>query len=604
MGNPADQVRNFLKQNKSEKVIKNITEYIESDWGLNYRLYPVQKFILKCFYGLPLEKTKKTITIWDESKTQKLHEFSELEYLYYLIKNERTNLKSHDDVLKHKNTLILVCGRRSGKTTITAGIASYETYRLLNLNDPQSYYKMKRNAKISITCVATGKEQAKEVFDEIKSHYNDVPFFKEFLYNNASTHSSFKTGFDLQNDLVPSIHIKAKSCQGKGLRGAANIVAIMDEIAHFIQEAKSDASDEAVYQSITPSTATFNNPENPDLGEGKIIMLSSPLGRSGVFWNEYLNAMEKPVDYSQTLVIQAPTWEINPNINATMLRNEKAKNPEKFYCEYGARFTDSISSWIGDKNFLTQCIDENLKPKEKGLPGMPHYIGIDLGFTEDGTAIAIGHINSKGEIELDYHRIISPLNPADSDFLNLDFEGSVPILDTEKIVDFIVDLSKRFYIVSGIFDQVEGFSFEQSLAKRGIKTIRRYPMSEKRKSDMYQKFRKLLMDKKVRLYHDDEMVNQLTHLQRKVIGEYLIRVSKPSGFKDDLADSLSRLVFLAYDNLDKGALVAKKVTGSAGAPKLYGKTLYTYHKNRSKEHNFDSKRSNINSQLKNKFKRF
>lgn len=588
----SNRVRNFIKKKEKNAEIKDIIEYVESDWGLNYKLYPVQRFILKAFYGIPLDQTKKTITIWDDEKTQKLHEFSELEYLYYLIKNEKTNLKSHDDLLKHKRKLILVCGRRSGKSVMSAAIASYETYRLLCIENPQNYYKIKRAAKISITCVATGKEQAKEVFDEIKSHYNDVPFFKKYLENNAAHHSSFKTEFDRKYDLIPSIHVRARSCQGKGLRGAANFVAIMDEIAHFIQESKSDASDEAVYKAIVPSTTTFNSPDNQDKCDGKVIMISSPLGKSGVFWNEYVSAMESDVEKSHTLVIKAPSWEVNPNINAVEIRNEKLKNPNAFRSEYGAEFVDSITTWLEDRDFYYQCVDENLKQKGQGYPGMPHYMGIDLGYTKDGTAIAIGHINEHGQIELDFHRIIDPQNPEDSDFLNMDFEGNTAVLDTEKIADYIVELNKKFYIVGGIFDQEEGFSFEQALARKGIKTIRRFPMSEKKKSDMYQKFKRLLMDKKMRLYYDEQIEKELIHLQRKVVSDYVIRVSKPSAgsHRDDLADAISRMVFVAYDHLDKGMSTARKIVGSAGAPKLYGSSLFTYHRNRAKQHRYIDKR--------------
>ena len=588
----SNYVREYTQKNTNDAQIKNIVEYIESDWGLNFSLRPVQKFILKCFYGLDLDKVNKTIKIYDDVKSQLLYEFTEVEYLYYLINEGRINVKEISDIKKHKNTLILVCGRRSGKSLITAGIASYETYKLLNLPCPQETYKIRRNAKISITCVATGKEQAGEVFDEIKSHYNDVPFFKQHLANNAAQWTSFKTKYDSKNSLVPSIHVKVKGCQAKGLRGAANYVAIMDEIAHFIQEAKSDASDEAVYKAVAPSTATFNNPNNPEKCDGKVIMISSPLGRSGVFWNEYMTNMDSDIEDSGALVIQAPTWEVNPDINASKLKKNKLKDPSSFVCEYGAQFTDTITNWIEDREVLLQCIDEKLKPKEKGYMGIPHYIGIDLGFSSDGTAIAIGHVSEDGRIELDFHRIIRPDDPNDSDFLNLDLSHKKPTLDTEKIVEYIAELGKYFHIKHGIFDQKEGYSFEQSLARRNLKQIRLFQMSEKKKSDMYQKFKRCLMDQKLRLYYDEFMVKELLHLQRKVVGEYLTRVSKPStgGYKDDLSDALVRMVHCAYEHMDEGIKEARVMKTKRGRAPRYGLTPKSYAKNRARYRNYINER--------------
>ena len=37
----------------------NIIDFIESDWGLRTKLYPVQKVILKAHYGIPLNDTEK-----------------------------------------------------------------------------------------------------------------------------------------------------------------------------------------------------------------------------------------------------------------------------------------------------------------------------------------------------------------------------------------------------------------------------------------------------------------------------------------------------------------------------------------------------------------
>lgn len=56
--------------------------------------------------------------------------------------------------------MILSIGRRSGKTTISACIAAYETYKLISKGDPQGYYGLPHSNNIQIISVATDKDQA------------------------------------------------------------------------------------------------------------------------------------------------------------------------------------------------------------------------------------------------------------------------------------------------------------------------------------------------------------------------------------------------------------------------------------------------------------
>ena len=45
--------------------IFSILDYIEQPWGLNMRLYPAQRFLVKLYYFLPLDEHDKTITVTD-----------------------------------------------------------------------------------------------------------------------------------------------------------------------------------------------------------------------------------------------------------------------------------------------------------------------------------------------------------------------------------------------------------------------------------------------------------------------------------------------------------------------------------------------------------
>lgn len=92
--------------------IFSVLQYAESTWGLGMKLYPVQRFIVKLYYHIPLDDTEKTIVIPDMFKTKVLYRFTEVEYLRYLFSEGRCNIGEQDHV---RRQLVLAIGRRSGK---------------------------------------------------------------------------------------------------------------------------------------------------------------------------------------------------------------------------------------------------------------------------------------------------------------------------------------------------------------------------------------------------------------------------------------------------------------------------------------------------------
>ena len=114
--------------------IFNVIEYVESSWGVGMRLYPVQRFIVKLYYHIPLDDREKTINISDMFNQEIVYRFTEKEYLKYLFDEGRCNIEEQDH---DRRELVLAIGRRGGKTMLSSLFASYEIYRLLNLENPQ-----------------------------------------------------------------------------------------------------------------------------------------------------------------------------------------------------------------------------------------------------------------------------------------------------------------------------------------------------------------------------------------------------------------------------------------------------------------------------------
>lgn len=93
--------------------ITDIVTFVESSWGLGIKLLPVQKFILKALYGLPLEKGEKNIEVPDIVNEHILYKFNEDEFLRWLYAEKRCNVEVTEGKIFQE--LILAIGRRGTK---------------------------------------------------------------------------------------------------------------------------------------------------------------------------------------------------------------------------------------------------------------------------------------------------------------------------------------------------------------------------------------------------------------------------------------------------------------------------------------------------------
>jgi hypothetical protein len=419
---------------------------------------------------------------------------------------------------------------------------------------------------ISISAIATSSKQASGLYKVARQFMNKSRFFDKFIVSDTEEGMTFRTQADIDKfgpDCKGTIEMLFRPAIGRGLRGPANLLVIFDEFAHFVVEGQQSAGE--CYEAATPSTATFKNPKTRD-PEGKIIEISSPLNKAGMFFKHYMDGMEGRAP--QRLVIQAPSWEINPTISSKYLRSKYNEDPANFLVEFGAEFSDRFSGWIRREEDLLACIDPELRPKKADHTRRPHFMGVDVGLVNNGTAIAIVHLEND-VIVLDYLEARYAGIGEYKDFDQLDFES---------IADWIHDLSKRFYIWNGSFDQREGLPLEQNLKKRGLRQISMEYSTRDKKSKMYQAFKLLMLDHKVKLYdypipdgeQHCEYINELLELQEQRLSKYQIEVGAPRmpGKYDDMSDALARAIWLAQGNIgDKKFAKAAAAGASQGLNK-------------------------------------
>ena len=618
----ADIARSVGQGGHRRKPVDIIT-FVEAPWGLNQRLYPVQRVVLKAHYGIPLDnnafgypldrrvpedhpyydpdlvdtrgfyKYRVPISDWRRSSWQYM---TEAEYLAYLFDSGRANIREVK-VGEERREMVLALGRRSGKTQIAAFISAYETYKLILKGDPQGYYGLPVGEPIGMVSVATDKDQAGILYGKVSGFYKECQFFAPYTANNTQTYARFQTPKDIErygqyvddNQANATVKISFKSCIAKGLRGPGNIVIILDELAHFV-DSSNQSSAKAVYDAITPSVSAFSpkdpndptipmDPDDPDKDpddvavEGRVISISSPLGRQGQFYKLFQIGMGGGLAGKNMICIQAPSWEVNPTIPAHEFEKNYVKDPVVFFTEYGAEFTDRTRGWIESADDLLACVDPEARPIAAAPPRFPHFMGIDLGLVNDATAVAIGHINEEQRIVLDY---LDQMKAGEGAYAGQDR------LELDQVADWVKGLSQRFYISEGMFDAWAGIPFEQALAKRGLKQMKSHHMTKNVLSDIFKNFKDMMYDRRLVLfdwpvstdpaYPHCPYLTELLELQAETQTKYITIVEAPNmeGRHDDMSDALVRMVWMASQALTS----PKHIARGRGAPKAVtpGKT--------------------------------
>jgi hypothetical protein len=574
------------RDGQGQREVVDVITFIESEWGLNIRLFPVQRIILKATYGLELDDDPNNSFIITDWKRENPREFTEASYLRFLFEEGRSNIKEVIPGQERRN-LILPVGRRSGKTMISACVAAYETYKLINKGNPQRFYGVTASNPIRLISVATGKDQAGLLYEEVSHHFAKCNFFKRYTANNTMSYARFQTPHDIEEfgsysenpQARASLKVLFAACNAKSLRGQGNILIILDEVAHFLEQGGSSA--EHVYEAVSPSNAAFTakdefgNPidGNDTQSDGRIIMISSPLGKQGLFYHKFRQAMSGGDAAENMLALQAPTWEVNPTISANVFKEAYAYDPRMFFQEFGAEFSDRTLGWLEDAQDLFACIDKSLKAKSRGTPRTPYFVGFDLGLVNDASAIAITHIDQMNRIVLDY---AGEIQAGEGQFANK------PRLDFEDVASWIHVLSRRFHFHKGIFDHWGAIPLEQALQKKGLSMFEGKLFTPKDKSEIWANLKSMIWDRidgrprlvlyditeqdKAKYLQRDEkppehlsFITQLLELQATYKSQYIVEVQAPQtvGKHDDLADAIARSVYLASLHLGKMKYIAR-----------------------------------------------
>jgi hypothetical protein len=512
-----------------------------------------------------------------KKETEHFKELLYLDYFYDEIISVENSEDQVYDLTVPDGESFVANGITNHNTTITSCIIAYEAYKLLNKYCPQEYYGIMPEQDIRITCVSTSKDTASELFNMVTGHIERAEFFRKYRNKATAQWLYLRTQRDIDKYGTKgraSLSIRVAPCSAKGLRGSNNMIVALDEMAFFFADEKNkdsdsnkDKNDRAIYKAVTPSVAKFKRGDgSPD---GKVICISSPGSKSGKFFEEYERSFE---DDNDLFMLQAPTWEIDPGISSQYLKNKFRENPISYKGEFGAQFSDRLFGWIEEPEMVRKNIIVGLNYKERSMLRVPHFMGIDVGLKNDGSAVTIGHWVTElvggakvDKIEVDLSEVRYPEDEKREYF--------VP----DEIAEWIGGFTSRFYIARGLMDQYYGMTMVPLLHKKGLKQFEYRQFTDQLNSNVYQVLLSDFISNLLRLpegpsvmmgdakINDSDLVKEILTLQAEQKSKYMIRVFAPErkGEHDDLSDSLARMVYIAHEYQSKGLTASAGVAAAA-----------------------------------------
>jgi hypothetical protein len=561
--------------------IPSIIDFVESPeyLGLPHydptpvNLYPLQKIVLKIFYrgsigNEDLKLTKEELDIVQDCG---------------LNCDDNGDLKEKFDNGSLFRELILVWGRRSGKDFVISILALYEAMKLLEApkGDPYSLYNLGPGAPFTILTVANSSTQAQILFREIKDKMLRSPYFANKISSSGMNQDSISllTPVDkIRNEEFKkrglpyspgSVEIRCGHSNSDTLAGIGCFCLLLDEIGLYKQTAGASGGD-AIFRTLTPAVATYVRKENvkddngndvidddgnvvqKDMYDGKIICISSPRSKEGIFYELYRHSP----DVKHRLMCRMPTWKVNINHTEESLHNLFPEmTEEEFSMEFGAMFSGMAGQTFFSRDMVEIAFKNNLKLKSNGEPNSKYFMHLDPATSSHNYALTICHkerfINDKTgkmdwKVVLDHVKYWTPT-------------PGKPIINKE-VEDYILSISRRFYLSLVTFDQWNSTESINRLREYGI-PAKMTRFTKRYKIIIYDNLYNLISANKIDIPHHELLKNEMLYLQRRYLPTGYRVFAKKDGLvrTDDLVDSLAGAAYMAIEEesngLPKGRLV-------------------------------------------------
>ncbi|MHA1286178.1 MAG: terminase large subunit domain-containing protein [Candidatus Thorarchaeota archaeon] len=319
--------------------------------------------------------------------------------------------------------------------------------------------------------ISINEERAKELLQYIYTFADSNPELFEGIFTKRDMDKAHLT----TGSIIYSLPNSPSGVRGIPERRGIN--TYWDEAAHF-----RDDDAEKMMTSLMGNMARG----------GRLSLISTPFGQHGTFYEVYNNVKNKYPDYSRH---EFP-YTMCPDFTERAIEEAKRNNdPVTFRQEFCCEFVSS-----GDELFrledVMECVDDDLIDAKESESNNPFYVGADFAKRYDSTAIYVVE-------RLDKTYIVRKSKC---------FDGRGQI---DKVMPYMILLKERFspsrimcdYTGMGI-KIVDDLQKELGSIVEGVTFTN--PVKEKLIMNLWQ----LIIDQKVVIPHDRQLINQLIRLER------------------------------------------------------------------------------------------
>jgi Terminase large subunit, T4likevirus-type, N-terminal len=393
----------------------------------------------------------------------------------------------------------LCCGRRAGKSLISALVAVY----LAVFRDYTSYLGPGEFATIMV--IAADRRQARVVLRFIKGFLFGVALLAKLIVRET------RESIELSNRVIIEVH----TASFRTVRGYTIAAVICDEIAFWPNE-DSAAPDKEILDALRPATATIPG--------ARLICISSPYSKRGELWRAFQLYYGK--EGASVLFWKADSRSMNPSLDELIVAEAYERDPAAASADYGAEFRSDLESLFAVEA-VQACVASGRREIPR-TPGVRYFAFVDpSGGSSDSMTLAIAHRDKSGKAVLDCVR-----------------ERRPPFSPDDVVKEFAMTLYS--YAIGKVVGDAYGGEWpRERFRKQNIE----YELSDKSRSDLYLELLPIINARRVEILDEQRLVSQLTGLERRTSRSGKDTVDHRPGGHDDVANAAA------------GALVAASATG-------------------------------------------
>jgi uncharacterized protein YuzE len=383
------------------------------------------------------------------------------------------------------NRKLFVAGRRVGKSRSASWKALW--YAITH-------------AEAEVLLTAKTQRQSMELFRQIKAEIrqSEAENSEWGIQRETRTEVNFSNG--------SRIVCLPLGRDGSNIRGYGADLLIVDEAAYVPEE---------IFQEVLmPFLA---------VGENQFVMISTPRGKRGFFWDRY---DESNRGENQYFVQQVPTWK-NPRVDQQWVENQRNNlTPMQFKREIKGQFDENADAYFTEEEVTHEDVAVG-HPVQRETDVA--YLGVDLAHTGDDESVYIS-VDQNGNIfDIEYT----------SNKELTDAMGRIRELDKYNNYDKI--LIDQTGLGAGVVDQVQ-----EDLGNK----VEGMKFTLDRKQSIYSNLKNNFQDQRLTFRFEpnagedtNTMKQQLTALEYDYTSSGKLKIFHPSGEHDDFCDALALAVW-------------------------------------------------------------